>query len=81
MKKMVLNTALLLPLALIFFACSSGPLQTVPATLTILHTKTATATPRPVTVTPRPPTATWYLKTATLILPPPPPMISVILRE
>ena len=58
--------ALLLLFAIFLTACSSEPSQTVQATRTTTPTETSTATPREAT-------ATWYLKTATPVLPTPPP--------
>jgi len=60
------QTALFLLLALVFSACNSNLSQIVRATQAIPQIVTTTAPPRPAT-------ATWYLKTATPILPTPPP--------
>ena len=76
MKKRTYKTILILLLALILYACNGNISQTTEITAststtfnsTIPPTITYTATP-----TRRPATATWYLKTATPILPTPPP--------
>jgi hypothetical protein len=60
------KTLLFLLLALVFSACNSNSSVTVTATQAIPQTATSTAPPRPAT-------ATWYLKTATPVLPTPPP--------
>lgn len=66
MKSRKSQTALFLMLALVFSACSSNSSKTVQATQAIHQTDTASSQLRQAT-------ATWYLKTATPVLPTPPP--------
>lgn len=66
MKSRKSQAALFLLLAAVFTACNITPSMTGRTTQTISQQATATATPRQAT-------ATWYLKTATPILPTPPP--------
>ncbi len=66
MKSRKSQTALFLLLALVFSACNSNSSQTVQAIQVTPHTAT-------IAVTSRQAAATWYLKTATPILPTPPP--------